>query len=276
MQRRTVRSGDVDLAVWDSGASDAPTVIAVHGYPDTHLLWEPVSRALSGRLRVVAYDVRGAGASSAPAQRRGYTVDRLVDDLVAVLDATVGTDGRAHLLGHDWGSVQLWAAVQQEQSDSRLTGRLASFTSISGPSLHQLGAFLRAGRSAGQLLSAAGQLVRSSYVGLFCLPVLPAVVMRAVAGRTGSNGINLYRANLVRGRGSSRAARTNIPVQLVVATRDRFLSPRIFADTGRWAEHLERVDVDAGHWSPRTHPERIAALVGDFVARTEQTARSAS
>jgi pimeloyl-ACP methyl ester carboxylesterase len=275
-----VASGEVDLAVWDSGPLGAPTIIAVHGYPDTHRLWDPVVRALPPSLRVVAYDVRGAGGSSAPAQREGYAVDRLVDDLVAVLDATIDGRGRAHLLGHDWGSVQLWTAVQREQVDARLTGRLASFTSISGPGLDQLGAFLRSGRRPGQLPAVLGQLVRSSYVGLFCLPVLPAVVMGAVAGRTGSNGINLYRATIAGGGrssvGHSPLARTRVPVQLVVATGDPFLRPEVFADTTRWAEDLERVDVAAGHWSPRTHPELIAALVADFVGRTEPPPRPVS
>ncbi|MEJ7757741.1 MAG: alpha/beta fold hydrolase [Nocardioidaceae bacterium] len=269
MQRRTIPSGQVDLATWEVGDAAGPTVVAVHGFPDTHTLWDGVVRQLADRFRVVSYDVRGAGESTAPGQREGYAVDRLVDDLVAVLDATVGTGGQAHLLGHDWGSVQLWEAVLREREDSRLTGRLASFTSISGPSLGQFAAFLRSGRRPSRVLAVANQMLRSSYVGLFHLPVLPAVVMGAVAGRTGSNGINLYRANLAR-IGSPRLSPTSVPVQVVVATRDAFLRPEIFADAAQWVERLERVEIDAGHWTPRTHPGRIAALVAEFVAQTDR------
>jgi pimeloyl-ACP methyl ester carboxylesterase len=271
MQRRTVSSGEVDLAVWEGGDPAGPTVMAVHGFPDTHRLWAGVMPRLADRFHLVSYDVRGAGDSGAPAEREGYAVERLVDDLVAVLDATAGT-GPAHLLGHDWGSVLLWEAVLAERSDQRLRGRLASFTSISGPSLGQFAAFLRSARRPGRALAVACQVLRSSYVGLFQLPVLPEVAMRAAAGRTGANGLNLYRANRARLR-AAPVGSTSVPVQLVVATRDPFLSPAVYADTDRWCAHLERVDITAGHWVPRTHPGRIAALVRGFVDRCAASAK---
>jgi pimeloyl-ACP methyl ester carboxylesterase len=239
----------------------------VHGFPDTHRLWEGVAGRLADRYRVVSYDVRGAGRSGAPRHRAGYAVERLVDDLVAVLDATVGGEGKAHLLGHDWGSVLLWEAVLSERLDPRLTGRLASFTSISGPSHGQFAAFLRSARRPGRVLAVASQVLRSSYVGIVSLPLLPDVALRVVAGRTGANGLNLYRANLSRLQSADDRV-TTVPVQLVVATRDPFFSPAIWADTDRWAVHLERVEVAAGHWTPRTHPERIAGLVSSFVERS--------
>ncbi|MDP9443295.1 MAG: alpha/beta fold hydrolase, partial [Actinomycetota bacterium] len=128
---RRVRSGEVDLAVREYGDPAAPPLLAVHGYPDTQVLWEPVAARLADRFRVVTYDVRGAGESTAPRDRDGYHVDRLVDDVVAVLDAVArrSTVQRpVHLLGHDWGSVQLWEVVTREQRDDRLRGRLASYT----------------------------------------------------------------------------------------------------------------------------------------------------
>jgi pimeloyl-ACP methyl ester carboxylesterase len=269
VRRLSVPSGGVELAVWVSGDRPehdrtAATVVAVHGYPDTHSLWEPLVRQLPPHLRVVAYDVRGAGESGAPADRKGYAVARLVEDLVAVLDATLGSTARVHLLGHDWGSVQLWEAVLAEGSDPRLSGRLASFTSISGPSLGQFAAFLRSIRRPGRVAPVAMQLLRSSYLGLFLLPGLPQLAMGAVAGRTGANGVDLYRANVsVR----PRPAVTKVPVQLVVPIRDLFLSPAVYAEAGHWTEQLERVDLDAGHWAPRTHPVQLAALVSSFVDR---------
>ncbi|USB86607.1 alpha/beta fold hydrolase, partial [Burkholderia cenocepacia] len=59
----TVQSGDVKLAVYVSGSRRAPPLILVHGYPDSAAVWAPVRAQLAKRYRVIAYDVRGAGAS---------------------------------------------------------------------------------------------------------------------------------------------------------------------------------------------------------------------
>jgi len=44
-----------------------PTVLAIHGWPDNHRVWDGVAEELAGRYNFVAYDVRGAGESSRPA-----------------------------------------------------------------------------------------------------------------------------------------------------------------------------------------------------------------
>jgi len=101
----------VRLAVQERGSTtEAPTVVAVHGYPDDHRVWQGVADDLAVDHRFVTYDVRGAGASDAPSTRAGYRLDRLAEDLAAVLDA-VSPDRPVHLLGHDWGAIQAWHAV---------------------------------------------------------------------------------------------------------------------------------------------------------------------
>src|SRR3954449_2748026 len=115
---RTVMSGDVRLAVEEQGPPHAPTVLLVHGYPDTHRVWDEVADALSGPFHVVRYDVRGAGASSAPRGRKAYRLEHLKDDLLAVADA-VSPDAPVHLVGHDWGSIQSWEAVTEPGAEKR-------------------------------------------------------------------------------------------------------------------------------------------------------------
>jgi len=52
---------------------------------------------------VIAYDVRGAGASSRPRDDRAYDLTVLADDMTAVIDAV--SPGRpVHVVGHDWGA----------------------------------------------------------------------------------------------------------------------------------------------------------------------------
>src|SRR5205085_632647 len=96
--------------------------------------WLPVVERLAGVFHCVAYDVRGAGGSGVPAAKEGYRVTHLVSDLVAVVDSASPTRP-VHLVAHDWGSVQTWEAVLLAGSDPRLRGRVASYTTISGPAL---------------------------------------------------------------------------------------------------------------------------------------------
>ena len=146
---QTVNSGDVEIAVYEWGEpDDRPTVVLVHGYPDTASVWRATAEQLAERFHVVAYDVRGAGASTRPDHTRAYELSHLVKDLAAVVD-TVGPERPVHLVGHDWGSIQSWEAVTTE----RLAGHIASFTTISGPSLDHAGYWamerLRAGAPEG-------------------------------------------------------------------------------------------------------------------------------
>jgi pimeloyl-ACP methyl ester carboxylesterase len=284
-----VRSGGVTLEVREHSAAgpDRPTMVLVHGYPDRQDTWDTLVAELPlERWHVVTFDVRGAGASDVPAHREDYRTERLVDDLVAVLDAVLDPGERAHLVGHDWGSVQLWDAVAAEASDPRLTGRIASFTSISGPSLDH--AALLARRPRGRRLALARQLARSWYVGAFQVPVLPELAWRAAAVRIGravaareglprdhwgpgladdaAHGLELYRANLGR-TGHPRAFRTDVPVLVVHPTRDRFLTEVLLEDLDQRCSDLRTERVDAGHWAIVTHAADIAALVEDHVDR---------
>ena len=86
MSHIVVGPDGVRLAVQTSGDPASPTVVAVHGYPDDHTVWDGVVADLAVDHRVVTYDVRGAGGSDAPRDRAGYRLDRLTDDLVAVMN----------------------------------------------------------------------------------------------------------------------------------------------------------------------------------------------
>lgn len=285
--RHSVLSGDLRLAVREYGDPGAPTLIAVHGYPDNQTLWEPMARLLQDRLHVVTYDVRGAGASEAPRSREDYVSERLVDDLVAVMEATAA-GLPVHLLGHDWGSLQMWDAVTSERDDARLRGRIASYTSISGPSLDHMAHFARSAPAAVRRQQAR----RSWYVHWFHVPVLPDLGWRVLhrpigaalarreglppgarwgpeLGRDGDHGLDLYRANIVPRLRSPREGRTDVPVQVVVPSRDAYIPPQTIDALGldRFLSSWRRVDVDAGHWLPRTDPDLVARLVTEWALR---------
>jgi pimeloyl-ACP methyl ester carboxylesterase len=280
------------LAVYDYGNPDAPLLICVHGYPDNASLWGPVAELLADDFHVVTYDVRGAGESDHPSTTPAYSLDRLQNDFEAVVDAV--TPARAdtpparagepvargvHVLAHDWGSIQAWHFV----TDPALRGRIASFTSISGPSLDHAGYFIRRLNRA-----VVRQLVHSWYIFYFHLPWLPERGWRqGWAHRAFNrlekqqpddnralgdyvNGMKLYRANVIPRLLRPAERRTDVPVLAVSPDRDPFVTTPLQTDVARWAPNLTVRVVRGTHWMPRNDPGLVAELVRDH---TRQLAR---
>ncbi|MVO89316.1 SDR family oxidoreductase [Streptomyces sp. p1417] len=292
-RERWVRTGGVELCVAELGDASRPTVLLVHGYPDSKEVWSEVAVRLADRFHVVLYDVRGHGRSTAPKPLRGgFTLEKLTDDFLAVADA-VSPDAPVHLVGHDWGSVQSWEFVTVE----RTQGRIASFTSMSGPSLDHFGHWIKkrvtrpTPRRAAQLIN---QGAKSWYVYMLHTPVLPELAWRGPLGKRwpkllqrlekvpadgyptlslpsdAAHGAWLYRDNVrPRLRRPRPDAYAHAPVQLVVPSGDIFLSERLYDDLGRWAPQLTRRTLPAKHWAPRTRPDQLTAWITDFVTAHE-------
>ncbi|WMX46041.1 SDR family oxidoreductase [Streptomyces roseicoloratus] len=299
-RERRVRTGGIELCVAELGDPSRPTVLLVHGYPDSKEVWSEVARRLADRFHVVLYDVRGHGRSTAPVPLRGgFTLEKLTDDFLAVADA-VSPDRPVHLVGHDWGSVQSWEFVTVPRAE----GRIASFTSMSGPSLDHFGHWIKSRmtrptpRRVGQLL---GQGAKSWYVYLLHTPVLPELAWRGPLGKRwprllerlervpagdyptsslpsdAAHGAWLYRDNVRSRLARPRAdAFAHAPVQLITPTGDAFLSERLYDDLAHWVPDLTRRTLPAKHWVPRTRPDQLAAWIAEFVEANEDPAARAA
>ena len=92
------------------GPADAPVVVLVNSLGATRGMWDPQVPALAERFRVLTYDSRGHGGSPTPAGP--WTLDDLVDDLVALLDA-VGAP-RAHVAGISLGGMTAMRLAARE------------------------------------------------------------------------------------------------------------------------------------------------------------------
>ncbi len=298
-RERRVSTGGVELCVVELGETDRPTVLLVHGYPDSKEVWSEVAERLATRFHVVLYDVRGHGRSTAPQPLRGgFTLEKLTDDFLAVADA-VSPDRPVHLVGHDWGSVQGWEFA----TVARTEGRIASFTSMSGPSLDHFGHWIKkrmtrpTPRAAAQLL---GQGAKSWYVYMLHTPVLPELAWRGPLGKRwpamlqriekvpagsyptaslpsdAAHGAWLYRDNVrPRLRRPRPDAYAHVPVQLITPTGDAFLSERLYDGLEQWAPDLLRRTLPAKHWVPRTRPDQLAAWITEFVNDREEPATRA-
>lgn len=93
--------GDVTLA-WDRwGGGAAGELVLCHGFTGSAHDFALEIPTLAADRAVLALDHRGHGRSTKTGTLAGYDIERLVDDLITLLDATA--DAPVHLLGHSMG-----------------------------------------------------------------------------------------------------------------------------------------------------------------------------
>src|SRR5262245_10215121 len=96
-----VDSGGVKIHYVSLGRSQDPLIVMIHGFPDFWYSWRGQMPALARRFHVVAIDQRGYNLSGQPEGVPNYTTDKLVADLIAVVNHFGGH--KAVIVGHDWG-----------------------------------------------------------------------------------------------------------------------------------------------------------------------------
>nr|WP_238426412.1 alpha/beta hydrolase [Streptomyces adustus] len=87
-----------------------PTLVLIHGYPQTWYEWHDIMPALAEHYTVVAPDLPGAGKSDAPAS--GYDKKTMAADLHALL-ASLGKDQDVNVVGHDIGTMVAYSYAAQ-------------------------------------------------------------------------------------------------------------------------------------------------------------------
>lgn len=281
-----VTSGKISLHAVTEGNPEGIPLVLVHGYPDNHRVWDKVVDALAPDFFLVRYDVRGAGLSDKPVRTRDYRLSLLAGDLEAVVDQLL-PGRRFHILAHDWGSIQSWESV----GSGPLQARILSFTSISGPCLDHVGAWLRVQASkltGGGSAKVAKQLLRSWYVFLFQLPIIPEAVWRLGLDKQwpillqkregvkdacfsglqkddGRFGVQLYRANFLPRLLRPQPRFAICPVQLIILKQDNYVGADLFDQLSQWAGKLTREQINAPHWAPLTEPDAVASAVRSFI-----------
>lgn len=155
MRAYHVTVGGYEFAATEEGPQTGPPVVLLHGFPQTSASWQAASRLLAADgLRTIAPDQRGYSPGARPEEIAAYHVDRLVEDVVGLLDALHLPT--AHLVGHDWGAIVAWHAAVAHPD------RFRTLTAVSVPHLRGFYEVLADPGPEGEQ-----QRQRSSYVQLF-------------------------------------------------------------------------------------------------------------
>ena len=291
-QRRVPLSTGVTLNVAMAGAEDAPPVVLLHGFPESHRTWRTVAERLANRFRLIMPDLRGFGASDQPQDVAAYSTDILVADLFALADA-LAID-RFALVGHDWGGAVAWAAALR--GDPRIE-RLGIINSphpaifqqsiIDNPAQRAGSQYIRAFRDPGMEAGVARmgfdtffEKSFSKHVDLASIP--PDERARTIADWSRPGALtamfNWYRASqiVVPAVGEDAAmpawvtrgvAKIRVPVQVIWGLDDRALLPVQLDGIGEVGDDVEVVPLaGVGHFAPWQAPDKVADALSSFLA----------
>ena len=104
-----VRANGLEFATLETGPSDAPLVLCLHGFPDVARTWRLLLPALASvGYRAVAPYLRGYAPTEIPQDGR-YQTAVLAQDVLALIEAHGAK--RAVVIGHDWGAVAAYGAA---------------------------------------------------------------------------------------------------------------------------------------------------------------------
>jgi pimeloyl-ACP methyl ester carboxylesterase len=275
-----IRGDGLDLHVMMLG--EGPPVILLHGFPETGHTWRHQLPALAAAgFAAWAPNLRGYPPSAIPRARADCALPHLVRDIAALARAT--GHPRIHLVGHDWGGIIAWAFAG---AHPELLDRLVV---LNAP--HMEVYFEKLWRSS--------QFLRSGYVGLFQLPVLPESMLSAggyrllrqmftltqhghAYGKADIDeyvkalsapgalraALDYYRANMRPGAMDLARARVRNETLVIWGERDPALGTFLLDGLQR---HVPRLQVHrlpgAGHWVQNEAPDEVNRLLVDFLKR---------
>ncbi len=159
MQHSYLKTNGIQLHYVTQG--DGPLILFLHGFPEFWYSWRHQLEAFGHDYKAVALNLRGYNNSDKPEEKSAYALPELVKDVEGTIRA-LGYE-RCTLVGHDWGGAIAWSFAYAYPT------MLEQLIVLNLPHPAKFAAGLRTPQ----------QLLRSWYVGLFQLPVLPEFLLSA-------------------------------------------------------------------------------------------------
>jgi proline-specific peptidase len=289
--RAQVPGGEVWFKI--VGAGDAVPLLTLHGGPGAgHDYLEPLA-ALQSDRPVVFFDQLGCGRSAKPDDPSLWRIERFVEEVVTVRTA-LGLD-RIHLLGHSWGG---WLAIEYmlTQPSGVLSLILAS-TSASVPQWagevdrlkttlpQEAQDTIRRHEGTGDFEAPEFEAAMMEFYRRYVcrLDPWPEPLMRSLNNLMGDPvSFSCYRAiqgpteftitgNLKDWDRIDRLGELNVPTLLTFGGHDEFTTPCAESLQRGIAKSEKRIFEKSAHMAHLEEPEEYAAVIREFLARTEST-----
>lgn len=255
--------------------NDGPTVILLHGFPETSRMWKSLLKLLSDKnYKVIAPDQRGYSKGARPLKVKEYASYKLSNDVINIADAF--KIKKFHLVGHDWGAAVGWhvSAVH--------ANRISSYSALSVPHLDAFGDAIANNKV---------QRKKSYYIKLFQLKFIPEIYFKInnyynlkklwtsssdeeikdyLSVFSQKNAIraalNWYRASNL--TGSKQIGKINVPTLMIYGTKDMAIGEKGIDETEKYIKNSYTLKkIDSSHWLIQDSFEVVSSQILNHLKR---------
>ena len=274
--------GGVKLHYAQAGEGER-LVVLLHGFPEFWYSWRHQINALSDEYTVIAPDLRGYNLSDKPTEIKDYSIDKLADDVVGLINRFGRRD--AAVVGHDWGAAIAWHVAENHPENVWKVAALQ----VPPVSVWRKNQSFR-------------QLMASWYMFFFQIPRFPEWLLtrgnyrmleNSLKNSTADKGvftsedierykeawsepfaltamINYYRANIVqRFMPSDKAeAKIRVPSLFIYGDKDFAILPETVKNVGDAIDApYEYFHIpEAGHWVQQEAADTVSQILREFLS----------
>ena len=274
-------------------AGEGKLVLFLHGFPEFWYEWRnllPIFAA-SG-FRAVAPDLRGYNLSDKPDDVAAYKMSHLVADVAGLIDH-YSSDGRALVVGHDWGGVIAWGlSISRPEKVEKLViinaphpGTMRRELAISADQQHAsryIHYFRRPDAEAGLMENNCFRLGRMIFETAAHPDVFPPEVQAEYVkawSQEGAvqGGLNYYSASQIfpdisteelreRAAAFSENLKVTVPTLVIWGEKDLALTTGNLNGLESYVADLKVIRIpDGSHWVIHEQPELIASHIRTFL-----------